>query len=569
MLSDLLSKKSLFTWLIICITIVALILRIICCFWGTPLQLHPDEPATVDYAMELLARHSWEVQTYNRPDHFEVKCDAVIFTVYSLIKYHTLPYNVFEDHKMDFYVLARIYTSLFGTAIIPLSAIYVGQLLKGQKKKMIQTAQLVVSFLTGFSSIFVQNSAYATPDIVLAFFVLLFSYFVMLYLENGSPKYLSACSIIIGIGITIKYPAAILCFPLACMVIYRNILEHKKPLEILKKAFRSILLIGATVFIIAPNLITNIYQVYLHIVIESEPDHLSAGGLGFGGNMFFYLKSMFTDIGFISVLFACIGIVFAVMHNRIRMLSLCVGVMYWICISVLSLHWLRWGIPIYPFYFITVAIGCAFMICFIDEQFQNSSYLHIVLPLAYVPVVLLLLSVTLSGVCITKYSTLKDLRNTVSEYLNGHTQINRENTLYEVYTPFDPNDGIHAISCFYFDDDHNLCLKEGYESKQYLMISSSAKMRYFMEQEKYPVACEIYEEIDKKYKIVYQEIADGGYVTDMSIIKNIISSVTYLLSEKHTAGGGILGFDRGGSIVIYDMKSGTAANLSPENAPRK
>ncbi len=58
------------------ITITGLILRMICCNWGAPLQLHPDEPTIVDQTIDMLYRHSWEANVYNRPDHFEIKCNS-------------------------------------------------------------------------------------------------------------------------------------------------------------------------------------------------------------------------------------------------------------------------------------------------------------------------------------------------------------------------------------------------------------------------------------------------------------------------------------------------------------
>lgn len=62
---------SLYVWLLVTLTIAAFVVRILGCFWGFPLQLHPDEPATVDYAIEMLSRHSWMAQSFDRPDHFE------------------------------------------------------------------------------------------------------------------------------------------------------------------------------------------------------------------------------------------------------------------------------------------------------------------------------------------------------------------------------------------------------------------------------------------------------------------------------------------------------------------
>lgn len=52
-----------------------------------PLLLHPDESATVDYAIDMLSRHSWMAASFDRPDHFEIKCDALLFAIFSRLRY--------------------------------------------------------------------------------------------------------------------------------------------------------------------------------------------------------------------------------------------------------------------------------------------------------------------------------------------------------------------------------------------------------------------------------------------------------------------------------------------------
>lgn len=294
-------KKYKFSFVIVLITFVAFVFRVLCCFWGKPLLLHPDEKATVNWVIDMLERHSWEAHIYDRPDHFEIKCDAILFTVVSWIKWHKPAYEAFEDHKMAFYMLARFYTTLFGTALVPLSSLYVRKLTKEIDDKYKNIAQLATVILIAFSTIFVQHSAYATPDIVLTFFVMLFAYGMMCYCENGNKKYLFLCIIVIGIGITIKYPAAILCLPLAVMVIYRACFVDNRPLDIIKYGLTGIGIIFLAIFILAPNLITDINSVYVNFIEEARPNHLGADGLGFGGNLIFYLQCIISNIGTVTI----------------------------------------------------------------------------------------------------------------------------------------------------------------------------------------------------------------------------------------------------------------------------
>lgn len=525
-------------WFVIsmsCICLAAFLMRMICCFWGSPLQLHPDEQVPVDYAMELLARHSYEVSTYNRPDHFEIKCDAVIFTAYSLLRYHTLPYKIVSEHKMEFYVLARMYTALFGTALIPLCAAYTGLILRGQKKALVTIAQLTAAAFVAFSAIFVQHSAYATPDIVLTFFVILFAYFQTRYLENGEKKDLIRCAVIAGVAITIKYPAALLCLAIAGTIIFRALLVDKKPVMIIRYGFLSILAVGLTVFAVAPNLITNVYQVYVHIVEESGGSNLGAGGLSFGGNLIFYFSSILNDLGLIVVLFFVIGIVFLLKNRSKKHLSLLTGLLFWVCMSALSLHWVRWGIPFYPFYHIIVAIGISACIQWISRKKENRAALRVTGVLLYSVIALILLNTVLCGLCITKFSTLPDLRYSALKGLEAFG-ITPENTLYEAYTPFAPTDGDNLVSKMHIDQRNHLIINQNTNNKKYLMVSGHLKKWVYLDPDTSLAQRTIYEWLAQHGTVVFHVAGDGNYQTHMSILKNSLSSLHYLASQKQATG---------------------------------
>ena len=111
-------------WMTIAIlTVIGAGLRVLCCFWGFPYQLHPDENVIIENAMDMLSRHSWEAYIYNRPDQLEIKGNALLFSLFSWVKYHEPAYVAFEQHDTAFYMLARFFTVVFGTAMIPMTAL--------------------------------------------------------------------------------------------------------------------------------------------------------------------------------------------------------------------------------------------------------------------------------------------------------------------------------------------------------------------------------------------------------------------------------------------------------------
>ena len=142
-----------------------------------------------------------------------------LFALASRILFKVPAYEAFETHYISFYVIARGYTTVFGTAMIPLAAVLTGRMVDEVKQR--HMTGIATEFIFAFSPTLVEHSAYATPDIVLTFFILLFALLAQCYLETGSTKNLLLCVITTGIAVTIKYPAAILCAVIAVMVIYR------------------------------------------------------------------------------------------------------------------------------------------------------------------------------------------------------------------------------------------------------------------------------------------------------------------------------------------------------------
>ena len=259
------------------VTLCGLALRAASCFWGYPMALHPDELTIVDNAIDMLRRHSWLAYVYNRPDQFEIKCNAALFAIASRILFKVPAYEAFETHYMAFYVIARGFTTVFGTAMIPLAAMLAGRMVRDGKQRRL--TEIATAFIFAFSPILVEHSAYATPDIVLTFFVLLFAVQAQYFLESGKAKYLWLCVLTTGIAVTIKYPAAILCVLIAAMVIYRCVRDRKYG-RMIGYGILSILLLLAVMFVIAPNLFLDFKNVYETLTFEARPNHLGADGLG-------------------------------------------------------------------------------------------------------------------------------------------------------------------------------------------------------------------------------------------------------------------------------------------------
>lgn len=429
------TKSRRILWILIFVTVLGGILRCIYCFRGYPYQLHPDEHTIVNNAIDMLSRHSWEAYVYNRPDQFEIKCNAFLFHIFSWLHYHVPAYEGFELNGGIFYVIARLYTTLFGTAMIPLMYLTVGKILKKDSISK-QNVQLFAAAMIAFSPLFIEHSAYATPDIVLTFFILLTAYISAEYLETGKRWTIYAIALITGICITIKYPAAIVCSYIAFIVIYKCIKDKKGFKEIFVLGMSSILIILAAIFVIAPNLYTDFGNVVSTFIAEARPNHIGQDGLGFFGNMRFYFKTILESMGILSGPLFLAGCGFLIKNRKASHFPLLISGIYWVCLSVLSLFWVRWGVPMFLTYIILVSIGLVWIWDLLQKQ-DKGRYL------VTIPAVLMALLITnnlVTGIKITKWSTVKDTRIVAMDYCeeNGVTA---ENSIYEGYTPLAPDAG--------------------------------------------------------------------------------------------------------------------------------
>lgn len=554
-------KKRTAIWILALITFSGLGLRLASCFWGYPMALHPDEFTIVDNAIDMLRRHSWLAFVYNRPDQFEIKCNAALFAVASRILFGVPAYEAFETHYMAFYVIARGFTSLFGTAMIPLAALLAGRTVKEENRPL---TQLITAFLFAFSPILVEHSAYATPDIVLTFFVLLFVLLAQFYLESGKAAWLWLSVAVTGIGISIKYPAAILCLVIAAMVIFQCTRERTYG-KIIPYGLLSIALLLATVFMIAPNLFTDFRSVYDTLVFEARPNHLGADGLGWLGNIRFYLNAMIVDLEPLSLMGAVAGLIWVLRNHSSRTAVLLIAPVYLVCISVLSLHWIQWGIPVYVFYDLLTAIGLAAMVGWVRSADLSGGMKKLGSSAWLIFIGILGLNLLLSAVSLTKNKLAKDTRSVSLRYCLEHG-VNTANSLFEGYTPLSPNGAAGYRYYAFHMADGKAYVNEPYATKQYFVTSGAYSGRFLDESEQYPEEAEIYRAIPASFEEIYRVEGAGSYNRKHFACENIPYTLHFLGAHYPSTGATIYFYDLNPQCVVIEKagESRTALSMSDE-----
>lgn len=525
-------NKYIFGFFISLICFMALFIRLKCCFCGFPIHTHPDEFATVDYAIEMLERHSWEAQIYSRPDHFEIKLDAIVFSIASWIMYHKPPYEAFQEHEMSFILLARGVTTLFGVGLIPVVSCLCGRLLNSISSLYRKGLQLFSSLLICFSYTLSQHSAYATPDVILTFFVMLFTLFMYEYMVNGDRKSFIYGLITIGVGITIKYPAAILCSIFALVVLYRKIRIEKSTKDIFRCVLISVLVIVSTVFVISPNIITNVDTVINNLIIESGAERfVGVDGLSFWGNLKFYIEFITSEFGYITIVPFFIGLINIFREHKAESLALLTGPIFLVSLSVFSIHWTRWMIPALPFYVIVVSYGLvSVIVIFNNARMENKKVVRrLVNTIVYSSGLLVLFNGIIASASLVKYSSLPNIILLAEEFCNAQ-EITRENSIFDGRTPLSPSGSYRNIDEFTFlGDKITPILSKG--NMKYYVMCDIWKSLYYNERERYAKECKLYEAIEKEYDMIYHVEPDGNYSISGRVIDNILGSVEYLVKD--------------------------------------
>lgn len=527
-------RKQLILWYIfVAILFWGLYLRFKACYWGMPYRLHPDEGTIVIRAIDMLSRNSWEAHSFERPDQIEIKICSILFQIVSHIRYGCDAEEAWNQGNIDFfYLTARRFTAVCGTLMIPLGYCIV--------EKVKSHSGIFAAAGIAFFPIFVEHSAYATPDIPLTLITMLISYTAMLYLEHSTQKRFIFLCIEIGCGILIKYTCAISCILLAIVFIYNEAKQKKKKkiMHIVIAGLCSVICILATIFFLAPNLFTNFNELISHLKTESRNNHLGADGLGFWGNLLFYLKCFTEHAGFETWIFVILGIVWLFFKRTKHVIPLSLGGIFWICTSILSLHWERWGMPMYvtPIFFF--AIGISFII---DAVFSLVSIKQKVL-YGSIPISLCLLIFMNNFITANVVSLRQSGNQTRIEALSycNANQITKENSLSDGYTPlrlFEP--GSIDIQ---LDENEKLIIPENIE---YLILSSDMYDRYYEE-------TNIYQNVIAKYNAIREQcdlIAEFNPVPEKSSVISIINLPYQCHALKQLLAGGI----NGCTIEIYHV----------------
>lgn len=456
-----LHRPDLIGWALLAIVVVGAAVRFGGIGWGLPLQLHADEWVVVEGAIDMAQRNSFSPPFFFRPDHLETQLSYIVYQAWSHLFGGGSPEALFAVDQAPFYALARATTATLGTASI-IVAYFIG-------RSYTRTTGLWSAFAIAFFPPLVEHSRYATPDVPLVFAVLLTILAAVRYIQRESWPWLVLASAGVAIGVTAKYPAIAATSTIALAVVVASIRSRRYWRIPVRGAAAIAMVLGFT-FLLSPTLFTNFSAVRAQLTQQNSTGHLGADGLDWSGNAVFYATSFWNNGGAILVLFALVGLVAAVAGRRWDMAPLLTGVVFWVAISVLTLHWDRWGLPMFVTPLLLAAVG-------LDAAWRwaisrRRGWRIAVVALAAVSGVSLLLA-SFSQLAV---ALAPDTRETAAADLAARG-IEPDDTFYDGYTPFN-SDGPRNLASELQVVDGVVTPREGVDPMPYILTSSSMVNRY-------------------------------------------------------------------------------------------
>lgn len=453
---------------------VSMLIRVIGVKHGFPLLTHPDEGFSLDPVLHMTRNHTLNTGYFNRPDQILSVINFFYLNAMSYLRFGDNFAVTFPLHQLNFYHYARLLISLLGS-LIPIVAYKIG---KEFKPNFAVPAALFFAFFPSY----VLHSLYITPDIPLMLFTLIVIYFTIRYLTKNDEKSIYLAILFSAINTAEKYPGLI-SLAIVFLGIFIKSFEHPAdPIKIKLWRTTKILLRAGLVFVIAlffvaPYLFFNYPKVVEALIFESRSTHLGADNLGWGGNLTFYVQAFASWINIFQILLIGFGIYALIKWRNKHTLILLYGALYWILISVLSLHWERWALPMYITPLFLMAIG----ITYLWELIKTVPRLKLIL--------LTLLFLTFSqqfirSVHIPVRMKFTDTRLIALNYCNQNG-ITPNNSLYEGYTPFLPG---HPKFIFQENITEN-------EDIHYVIVSSKMYERFYNEPARYEQEILFYENV--------------------------------------------------------------------------
>lgn len=514
-------------WLIpLTIFIIALLVRLIGLKFSFPLLTHHDEQHIIDPLIEMSKNHTLDSGRYNKPNQVLYTILFGYLNLLSKILFHKNFGLSYSENPLFFYFHARLISAIFG-AFVPVMAWKIGKMVNGAD------FSIPAAFLTCFYPPYIVHSHYIASDIFNTFFTFAVLLFCMMYLSKKKFVWLILASISVALNTLVKYPG-ILSYGIVfiTLLIFSYKEKPKNWRFLLRGTLNTFAIVILSMIIFAPHLFLNLNEVWRSLIDESRSTHLGADGLGWLGNMLFYLRVFYDAGGWIVSLFAIAGLALTVFSKNPIMLLFYFGAGYWVALSKLGLHWERWSLPmmITPLLLASLSIAKAWSVI------KHRKVMNVLAILFFVVFgVMYSLNGLTSSLILDWQDTRVDAHQLLTE--NGITE---ENSISEGYTPFYSR-AVQTIFNFDFKDSREI---------DYAILSSYMYGRYQSEPDRYVEENSYYNNLRKEATLIAEFVPNKRPSNPKDQVIVLLDYLKNLVGKTKTD------YKTGPVIQIYQLPNG-------------
>ena len=461
------------------IFVLSFLIRIIGLRFGKPLLTYWNELNILDPVYEMTVNRTLNPNNFKRPDQILYLLNFVYLNMISFLKTGHSFAASYQSDPYSYFVYSRVMIAAFGS-LIPIVAYKIG------KESPINFA-IPASLLFALFPLYVLYSHYIAPDVPITLFTLVIILFSIRYIRNRNIKDLYLATVFSAINTAEKYPGLISFGIVVFAIIWVQASLNKPQMgQIVRKSLtESLKFFGIfilSLFIFAPNLFFHAGNVIKEIRLEARSSHLGADGLNWFGNLWFYLAKYLEFSNIIVIFFILAGTFGIVRKKRYELLPCFYGLVYWICLSVLKLHWERWALPMYTFPLLVAAFGCGYLFHVFNKRKGIQLAIGILFSMTIIWSLLNSLSVSIR-------MTYTDTRVSALNYFEG-AGITVDNSLFEGYTPFTPG------------GPGNFNFSQMNSNDKYIVLSSYMYDRIYDQPLRYHVEIQKYETVKQKYPLL-------------------------------------------------------------------
>lgn len=452
--------------------------------FGFPLLTHPDEHTSLVPVYEMTANRTLNPGDFNQPDQIHFFLYLIYLNAVSFIKFGKSLAQTFYQNQLVFHFYARLMIAIIGS-ITPIFAYKIG-------KEFKFNFSIPAGLFFAFFPPYIVHSHYISADSTITLLTLVVILFSIRYLKQRQDKQIYIATIFAAINTAEKYPG-LLSYGIVIVTLFLSVLDKKSTGSkfnfqiFIKKLLFTAGLYLFSLFVFAPNIFIEYGQVIDALIIESRSTHLGADNLGWGGNILFYIEQFVVESNFLIILFIFAGLFAVTKIKNLTGILLLYGLAYCVFLSKLSLHWVRWALPMYTALLLLASLGIGFAWKMIkDSNKIIINYLFIII------VSIAFLQQVISGLADSSRMTFTDTRLVALNYCN-ETGITPENSIYEGYTPFIPR--MYQVI---FDEE----IDELGNSIDYVILSSNMYNRFYYEIDRYTDEVNFYETIKREYPLI-------------------------------------------------------------------